>query len=170
VTEFEKRNVVLIDSSSDMLAGNSETNEKYLIDVEKDRFGNSEFDLVFAILGDPYNSSATWKHIHLALKPGGNCVFMVPSFAWASAFRSKDPHEKEGFAAFTIADGTDVYIRSTILPMNKQKEVIQEAGLASVQVDHVNVSALASVRSAKISNVLSSEDAILDIYSATRVS
>lgn len=168
LAEFDKRNVVLIDSSSDMLAANSGTNEKYLIDVEAESFGNSEFDWVFAILGDPFNSLETWKHIRHALKPAGNCVFMVPSFGWASAFRSNDIHEKEGFAAFAIADGTEVYVRSTILSVDQQKEVIREAGLTPVRVDHVNVSALGNVRSAKISNVLSREEAILDIYCAAR--
>jgi len=39
-----------------MLMQNPRSIEQRLIDVERDRFGVSEFDWVFVVLGDPFNT------------------------------------------------------------------------------------------------------------------
>src|ERR1043166_2803629 len=83
LTKFCKQKLVLVDESAQMLARNLGDHEKRQFDVTKEKFGISEFDWVFAILGDPYNVISTWSNIEIALKPRGECVFMSPSFIWA---------------------------------------------------------------------------------------
>jgi SAM-dependent methyltransferase len=166
LAEFDA-SVALFDSSRAMLSLNPPNLQLHLIDIEQTSFGNSEFDWVFAVLGDPFNNLHAWQHIARALKPGGKCVFIVPSYAWAKKFRSINPHEKENFAAFLSA-GTLVYVPSTILPHKQQSDLIRRAGLRFDLVEDLPRGRLPIIRSEKIARFLSKNDSILDIYTATK--
>jgi hypothetical protein len=156
--------LVLIDSSECMLARNPSGLEKRQVDVVADAFGTSEFDWVFAVLADPYNGSAVWRHIERALKINGRCVFIVPSHRWVTTFRRDDRGERVGFARFDLTNGSTVFLPSFVLSEDEQFRVIREAGLEAERIEHVYISQMDKIRSPKIKGVLGELDPILDIY------
>ena len=164
IREFVKSDLVLIDSSSKMLERNSGEAQKRQIDISIEPFGNQEFDWIFSILGDPYNSEAAWGNIARALKAGGRCVFCVPSWTWTKKFRDKTSSERPGCARFDLADGSVVYLESIVLPEREQRSLIAEVGLSIDAVDQVAVGDLKEIRSPKIKKFLASGDPILDVY------
>ncbi|MFK4540372.1 SAM-dependent methyltransferase [Bradyrhizobium ottawaense] len=168
VRDFVDRNLVLIDSSAQMLAKNLGSVEKRLLNVEEQSFGDAEFDWVFAILADPFNSIAVWRNIRSALKDGGRCIFVVPSYRWALNFRAHSSDERKGFACFRKADNSFVYLRSTILSPADQVELIEFAGLRFVNAVHVLMGELPEIKSPKISDALSKDQPLLDVYQAEK--
>jgi SAM-dependent methyltransferase len=164
LSELSPDDLVLVDSSAKMLSKNRTTAEKRLMNVEIDGFGEGEFDWVFAVLADPYNSKAAWLNITRALKHGARALFMVPSYYWASHFRSVAGGERDGFARFDRADTSSVFLASVIYSRDEQISLIRSAGLAVLECKHVPVQAINRIRSQKISGFLSSNDPILDSY------
>jgi trans-aconitate methyltransferase len=168
VAEFKKSELVLVDSSTQMLDQNNFEIKRRVIDVEFESFGESEFDWIFAVLADPYNSISSWNNIFKALKVSGTCVFIVPSFVWSQKFRLRDSGEREGFARFIIAGGEDVFLRSVIVSSQEQEQLIIRAGLQLHRCEHVYTKDMTMIKSAKISGVLSPDEPILDIYIANK--
>src|SRR4051794_22777325 len=83
------RDLVLVDESNDMLLQNDRRRGNFEIrklDLRTSVFGTVEFDWVFAIMADPYNTLSAWSNIGRALKPLGQCIFVVPSFTWSNKF------------------------------------------------------------------------------------
>lgn len=164
VREFATDNLALIDESESMLDLNFGHNDKRRINVVNSPFGSAEFDWVFAVLGDPYNEIGAWRHIAKALKPSGACVFIVPSYVWASKFRKSSNKEVVGKARFDLSTGESILLPSTVLSSDKQQTMISNVGLAMKRLDHVYVRDLPRVRSKKISQILNEDDEILDAY------
>ena len=166
LARFIDRDLVLIDESREMLEKNSPVFERREIDVASKKFGIAEFDWIFAVLGDPFNTQSTWLNIAMALKRGGDCIFIVPSFEWAQKFRASVNDEKPNMARFDLADGTTEYLPSFILAPGSQRNFITGADLNMVSVNHVMVRDLPSLRSSKTARYLLSNSPILDIYRA----
>jgi SAM-dependent methyltransferase len=166
ISEFASDDLVLIDESPAMLDLNLDHREKRRFNVVESPFGNSEFDWIFAVLADPYNEIGAWLNIAKALRPEGQCVFIVPSYCWASKFRASSKNEITGKARFDLLSGESLFLPSTILLPEKQKTLISSSGLHVDRIDHVYVSDLAGIRSEKISSVLMEDEALLDIYRA----
>jgi SAM-dependent methyltransferase len=164
VAELQARNLVLIDQSRVMLDQNNFGFEKRCIDVEQEPIGVAEFDWIFAILGDPYNSPPTWRNFSAALKPGGQCVFIVPSNSWAKSFRAECKDERPNYARFITSKGETVFLRSLIIEPEDQTKMIVGANLVMVAAEHVQRGELSYVRSAKVSKFLSRDQNLLDIY------
>jgi SAM-dependent methyltransferase len=164
IADFREQGLVLIDASSEMLLQNPSSREKRLADVERDPIGYSEFDWIFAILGDPYNTRATWANIGRALKAGGRCLFIVPSYEWATRFRTRSSEEKPNLACFINARGESIFLPSLIFEQKDQEKMISDAGLTPVETEHVLVGDLAHVKSPKIFKVLSRDQYLLDTY------
>ncbi|OJY00776.1 MAG: hypothetical protein BGP04_25085 [Rhizobiales bacterium 62-17] len=169
VREFAGDSLVLIDESASMLNLNIGHNEKRRINVINAPFGNTEFDWIFAVLGDPYNDIKAWRHIAGALKPSGRCVFIVPSYLWAVKFRKSTDEEVVGKARFDLSSGESLFLPSTILPFDQQTAMISSVGMLMECFDHVYVSDLPQIRSKKISEVLKDDDEVLDIYIAQKI-
>jgi hypothetical protein len=172
VANFRKEQLVLIDKSARMLAQNLfalETLETRLIDVEKESIGASEFDWIFAILGDPYNTPEAWHNLAEGLKVGGQCVFIVPASEWARKFRLESVGEKPNLARFLTSKGEIVFLPSLVVEPEIQKNMIANAGLHLVAIERVLVGDLPFVRSPKISKVLSGNQCLLDVYRAKRL-
>lgn len=169
ITKFCQQNIVLIDQSPKMLEKNSLAFEKRQVDVEKASIGSLEFDWIFAVLGDPYNSPAAWRNIALAQKIGGECVFIVPSRIWARQFRAAGNDEKPDLARFVTSKGEVIFLRSLIFEPDYQANIITSAGLSLISIDHVLVRDLPFVRSPKIYKALSAEQSLLDVYRARKV-
>jgi SAM-dependent methyltransferase len=165
---FQSHNLVLIDKSNQMVGQNAPSYEKRLLNVEQESFGEGEFDWIFAVLGDPYNSSKAWQNIYRALKVGGQCVFILPSICWAEKFRSRDNEERPNFARFVTSNGSTVFLRSLVVNPDQQKKMIADAGLSLVAIEHVLVGDLPFVRSPKISEFLAADQELLDIYRAEK--
>ena len=170
VADFCQQNLVLIDESAAMLGLNQLAFEQRRLDIERNVISTGEFDWILAVLGDPYNSTAAWKNMARALKAGGRCVFIVPSWEWARIFRSKDKDERAGLARFVTSEGKVVFLRSLILETGHQSKMISGAGLSLASVEHVKVGELPFVRSPKISDTLSAEQDLLDVYIARKES
>jgi hypothetical protein len=73
----------------------------------------------------------------MALKAQGSCVFAVPSYVWTQHFRSRHLCERDGYARFVIKSGKSIYPRSSIFCANKQRALIDRAGLLAERLDHV---------------------------------
>jgi SAM-dependent methyltransferase len=168
VAEFCHKNLVLIDESAMMLGQNQFAFEQRLLNVEQEPIGAFEFDWIFAVLGDPYNSPSAWKNIARALKPGGRCVFIVPSIAWASKFRSAVVDEKPGLARFVTSNGKVVFLRSLIFEPSQQIKMISDVELSVTSTEHVILGELPFVRSPKIHKMLAANQNLLDVYIARR--
>jgi hypothetical protein len=168
IAEFQTRDLVLIDQSWNMLDQNNSNLEKRCIDVEHEAIGFAEFDWIFAILGDPYNSPWTWRNFSEALRPSGKCVFIVPSNDWAESFRTECKDERPNFARFLTSKGETVFLRSLIVNPEDQKKMITDANLSVAAVEHVRRSELPYVRSAKVSEFLSPDQYLLDVYLAEK--
>lgn len=164
LTEFVTKNLVLVDASPRMLAQNSESAEKRLVDLEKQSFAESEFDWIFAVLADPFNSAASWTNIRSALAEGGRCVFIVPSYHWASKFRGRVEEEMAGFARFVKSDNSSVFLPSMVYPEEQQIALIESIGMELTDFQQVFVSELQRINSPKISGFLAANDALLDVY------
>jgi SAM-dependent methyltransferase len=164
ISEFASDGLVLIDESLAMLDLNPDHHEKRRLNVVESPFGISEFDWIFAVLADPYNEVGTWLNIARALKSEGRCVFIVPSYCWASKFRGSSKTEIAGKARFDLLSGESLFLPSMILLPERQKALISSSGLHVDRIDHVCVGDLAEIKSEKISSVLSQNEAVLDVY------
>jgi hypothetical protein len=149
-----------------MLAWNAGPAEQRLVNLEERAFARSEFDWVFAILADPFNSKEAWKNISTALKEGGRCLFVVPSYRWVSKFRSSALEEQPGLAHFVRADNSSVFLPSIVFPQAEQAALIESVGMQVTAFEQVLVRDLPRINSPKISEFLSRDDAILDVYCA----
>lgn len=167
VADFRKQDLVLVDESPEMLGHNPASLEMRCIDVERVPIGTSEFDWIFAILGDPYNSPAAWKNIQTALKPAGQCIFIVPSDHWAKVFRENCSEERADLARFLTSRG-EIFLRSLIVEPACQEQMILDTGMSLVATDHVLVADLPYIRSPKISEFLLKDQSLLDIYQAKK--
>ena len=166
LSEFVTDHLVLVDASPRMLAQNLGPAEKRLVDLEKHNFAQSEFDWIFAVLADPFNSEAAWANISSALSEGGRCVFIVPSYQWVSKFRSSIEEEKEGFARFVRADSSSIFLPSTVYPPRQQIALIEAVDMKLTSFQQVFARELRRINSPKISEFLAPDDALLDIYCA----
>ena len=159
---------VLVDSSVQMLNRNGSAAEKRLVDVELSSFGDAEFDWIFAILADPYNSRPAWLNIARALKVGGRCLLIVPSHRWASQFRNGVADERIGYARFDRGDSSAVLLPSKVYSQVEQVSLLHSVGMRVIDCGHVYVREIPNVRSRKISEFLDRDDPLLDCYYAER--
>jgi hypothetical protein len=166
---FVHENLVLVDSSIRMLRRNVGPAEKRLVNVEEKGFGSSEFDWVFAILADPFNSIPAWKNIREALRERGRGVFIVPSYCWVSKFRSRVPEERPRLARFVRADKSSVFLPSIVYSRAEQSALIESGGMLLTDFEQVFVRELSQISSFKISEFLLENDAILDVYCVEKV-
>lgn len=126
------KNVVLLDSSSEMIRHSSHWEELGVkLHVGDARILDeltSSASLVVASLADPYNDELFWEAVHRSLAYEGVMIATLPSFHWASSFRtlSKSPHDG---ALFELSNGTFRLMRSLILPLHEQVQLIERSGL-----------------------------------------
>ena len=169
VKEFVGSNLVLIDASQKMLEKNTEVAERRMFDVEQAPFANSEFDWLFALLADPFNTRSAWENIGRSLKVGGKCYFVVPSYSWVKKFRDNSEAEREGYARFETADKSEVFLPSFVYSPVEQVSLIASVGLHVLKFEQIARSDLVEVRSSKIQDYLSADDAVLDTFLVRRL-
>ena len=94
------------------------------------------FNLVVAILCDPYNEQKTWREVSRILHPHGHCIVTVPSHEWAVTYRELT-HSNTMSAEFELRSGAKISVPSFIFPPEEQKERMGEAGLFASSYDVV---------------------------------
>lgn len=127
-----QRRLMLIDLSYEMLAHSkiwlSAGALGTIADAHQLPVRDDSFELVVVALGDPYNDQEFWYEVARVLRPGGLCLFTVPAYAWAEAFRANV--SRLDLAEFMTADGQILVLPSFIVPPERQREMIENAGLA----------------------------------------
>lgn len=134
---------------------------------------SSSVDLVVALLGDPYNSSAVWTEVCRALKNDGGVFFTTPSWEWSTAFRNSAPGERTGSAFFFTGSGNALYLPSEILPVSSQIQLMGDSGLEVQWVDPFTLGDLKSTGAkipSKLGDYLHDATPVVTGYWATKVS
>jgi ubiquinone/menaquinone biosynthesis C-methylase UbiE len=113
-------------------------------------FGNETISLIAASLADPFNVDTFWHETVRCLKTGGLCIVTIPSYEWASSFRSSSEDEFQGKAFFELSDGQRLYLPSNIQSEFAQKEMIAAAGLRIIDIRHLSAKEVPAPHSRKI--------------------
>jgi SAM-dependent methyltransferase len=137
------RRLTLLDSSARMLRHSSPMITMgagaVVADARRMPFGDDRFDVVAAVLGDPFNETAFWLEAARVVRPQGIVLYTTPAFEWAEAYRPKDAFD---VAVFELAYGAVLNTPSLIHPVDKQLEIAEMAGLLVKEVRAVPISAL----------------------------
>lgn len=132
LVEAQRKNVVLVDSSQEMMRHSAVWEQSgvklHIGDARGVDAVISEASLLVASLADPYNDASFWRAAYRCLAVGGSVIATLPSFEWASLFRvlSKAPPDA---AEFQLSDGTTHLMKSLVPPLNEQVALIQNSGL-----------------------------------------
>jgi SAM-dependent methyltransferase len=144
-------NLTLLDLSPGMLSYSQQWQQfganLVVADARDTKLLSRNFHLIISSLGDPYNGAPFWSEVERLLTVGGTCFFTTPSYEWAQRFRrGMDFHSAE----FVRSDGTSVFVRSEILPLRKQLNLITDAGLVVDEPEPVLGSGLTGLLSPKL--------------------
>lgn len=115
-----------------------------IADARKLPFRNSQFSILVASLGDPYNDQAFWFETARVLRPGGHCLFTTPAYDWAESFRHKIDAERSAVAEFQTRSGRSVAVPSLIPHPDQQNEMVQRGGLKIVERTSIPIEQLKS--------------------------
>ncbi len=141
--------LVVTDASQEMLrysSGSGSCSELVICDAQQLPLTSSSFDLVFASLGDSYNTIPFWSEAARVLRPAGHVLFTSPSFEWALQFRNGC-----NTAEFVLSNGRMIAVPSYVKSNDAQQRMIEACGLALVEIRAVNDTELRSTpRSPKI--------------------
>lgn len=147
--------LTITDASAAMLAYSEMWRERgaALAVATIETLGDSEqpFDLVFACLGDPYNTPDLWQRMRQWLTPNGAYFYTTPSFDWATRFRRHHQNGNDSLAEFVV-EGEAVYVPSFVPSPAAQRALIVGCGLTVDHIVHITRRELPNgVRSAKLS-------------------
>lgn len=126
-------------------------------------YRDQAMDLEFAILADPYNVPNYWEESARVLRPRGMTLLVVPSYIWASKFRTSDSNERNNAARFETRSGVETFVPSYILPADEQIALAQKFGFECVDFRTVSKGQLQRSRSPKLC-LLEPDDAIVEGY------
>lgn len=159
--------MLITDISFEMLSYSSKFGDRDAVllaaDAENLPLRDEAMDCVFAILADPYNVPKYWVEMARILKPQGVMLFAVPSYVWASKFRSSDPNERNDVARFKTSSGVEVYVPSYVFPVHEQIALARECGFEVVDFRMVRKKHLQRIRSPKLC-LLEPNDAVVEGY------
>lgn len=159
--------ILITDISYEMLAYSNDFRDHYAGLLAADAnclpFQDGAMDCLFAILSDPYNVPRYWEESARVLRPGGMMLFVVPSYVWASKFRSSDADERNDVARFETSIGTELNVPSYIFPAREQIGIARVSGFEDVDFRTVRKSHLRKVRSPKLC-LLEPNDAVVEGY------
>ena len=123
---------VVTDSSQEMLrysASSGICSETIVCDAQRLPYDSSSFDLVFASLGDSYNTLPFWTEAGRILRNSGHVLFTSPSFEWSLQFRNGS-----NTAEFVMSDGSVIAVPSYVESAEAQQRMIETSGLTLVEV------------------------------------
>lgn len=107
---------------------------------------DSSVSLLVASLGDPYNTPVFWAEAARVVRPDGLVLFTLPSFQWASRFRTTLDVNSTHIAEFKLCNNKIVHVPSFIYPLAEQVRRIEEVGFMVVQFTSVGEEALSDKR------------------------
>jgi SAM-dependent methyltransferase len=142
---------VLLDSSPGMLEYSREWEKLgaslMIADITNTGLPQSEFQLLVASLGDPYNTEDFWAEAHRLLSDGGTCLFTTPTPEWAHRFR---PPSQKTNAQFDLANNQSILVPSHIPRPEDQIAMIQRSGFRISEVQSYSSSDVAGPLSSKL--------------------
>jgi len=100
-------------------------------------YDSASFDVVASCLGDPYNSICFWTEVCRVLKPDGICLFTIPSWEWAEAFRERADINSMHSSMFELSDGSQISLPSHIYSQHDQTRLLESANLEVSEVSQV---------------------------------
>jgi SAM-dependent methyltransferase len=128
-------------------------------------FRSEAFDMVIAVLGDPYNNSEFWTSVSRVLKNGGSVFYTTPSFEWAMKFRQIEGGSRD-HARFVTTDGKCIDTPSVIPDHRRQRQMITDAGL---QVgDRIDVGAGQIARRSSKTDFLEEDEPVVTAWIASK--
>ena len=93
------------------------------------RHSSESIDWVVAGLADPYNTMKFWESIARVLRSGARAVVTLPSFEWATRFRTESAPEHFQSASFLLRDGSSISVPSYLYSFSDQCRMIEASGL-----------------------------------------
>lgn len=128
-------NIVALDSSQEMMK-NNKSPKKVVSDALSMPFSDGQFDYIFGSLIDPFSVDRFYNEAHRVIKKNGSLIFTLPSYEWASSFRSQ---ERRQYAEFLHSEGYVLQMPSFVASPAEQIDKITRAGFSSVR--HIPVKA-----------------------------
>lgn len=105
----------------------------YVADATALPHQDASIDCVVASLADPYNTPTFWHSMARVLVPYGRAIVTLPSFEWASRFRTCSDPATFNTAEFVLRNGTRVRVPSLICRLADLVRMIERAGFAVVE-------------------------------------
>jgi hypothetical protein len=136
-----------------------------LMDAERLPRRQAKFDLVFAMMADPYNTSSFWKALPGILAKGGAVTISTPSFEWASRFRRNAQDGELAVARFKSRSGRLLDMPSHVYTVVDQIGIARRSGFVLSRYRAVQIRDLGSVRlSPKLLGGEGDLEPIVDVY------
>lgn len=123
-----------------------------------------KFDLIVAVLADPYNTKALWRNLSRLCSRRGLIALTFPSYYWMKSYRVLREHVESQYSVFQTGEGRSLNLPSFILPTEQVIECGRSAEL--ILIEH-RTFRLARLTAERISpKLLSPGDAELPIVEA----
>lgn len=81
--------------------------------------GVEKFDLIVAVLADPYNTPALWKNLLRLSSKRGLIALTFPSYDWMKSYRLLKEHVESKYSVFQTREGSLLNLPSFIWPTEK---------------------------------------------------
>jgi len=111
---------------------------------------DASIDVATAFMGDPFNTPETWRELARVVRPGGLALLTVPSFEWASTFRTTSVGERVGAALFVVEARDEIHLPSHVMSRPEQEKMMQCTGFTPVAYREVRATELKGPLSAKL--------------------
>jgi SAM-dependent methyltransferase len=152
-SSFDLNNMIISDVCESMLEYSrpwSKRGAKLMcISAESLPLPDASVDTVVASLGDPYNHTRFWIEAKRVLRKRGQLLFTTPSYEWASTYRCLTGSPGKA-ATFITANAEQLFLPSSILPINDQVSLIASLGLNVDETREVQLSELQKPISSKL--------------------
>jgi SAM-dependent methyltransferase len=143
--------VTLLDQSPRMLEHSREWEPRgarlLVSDATSTGLPPASFKLIVSSLGDPYNDANFWEEVSRLLDSKGVCLFTTPAREWSERFRAGSNRRA---AEFLLANGATVSVRSDILSMASQSEIIDGVGIYLDEMQALDAAQLSGPLSSKL--------------------
>lgn len=142
--------ITIMDKNKKMLKNSNQLenyyNNKLITDIENTKsiknLNLEKFDLIVAILADPYNSSGMWESIKSIIAENGLVLFTTPSYEWAQMFRKDQQSELYEVAEFRTQEGKTLYVRSVVLNEENQVILCNQSGFKVSSISRLTVNSI----------------------------
>lgn len=127
-----KGHVINLDWSARMLESRDREHatSRIIGDATNMPFRPESIDVLIASLAAPFNVRQFWDEALRALRYGGFLLYTTPSYEWSRRDRNRDSsHHLKLDQARWLTKGSEFRFSSIVLPVERQVEMIESAGL-----------------------------------------